>query len=131
MSFSYEQIFAYLLETDEGYIRSWEGPDPNRGEDFSYSSDERNEFIEHRGDFMVITIANFRYWFTSSQVEAGYRGLCKEHKNKFMDEERKRKYRRIRRKIHQISCRSDIDFGIKKQLHSVIDLLDSMYDLLI
>lgn len=126
MGFSYPDIFGYLLDADRGYITHWELPDSQRGD--NYGNHDAREYYEHRQDFLVHTMANYRYWFTSEQIEAGYRGLSQERKRQSKNEEARKICRRIRRRVHRLTYLPTLDNKITQELRNTIHLLDEMYD---
>jgi hypothetical protein len=126
VGFSYPDIFGYLLDADRGYITHWEFPDSERGHD--YGSIVEKEYYEHRQDFLVNIMANYRYWFTPEQVEAGYRGLCRERKRQSKNEEARQICRRVRKRIHRLSYLPNLDNKIVRDLRNTIHLLDEMYE---
>ncbi|BDM83910.1 hypothetical protein [Acaryochloris marina] len=126
MGFSYKQIFGYLLGTDEGYIIEWEHSNLDRGR--CSGNEIEQEYFAHRNDFLVFTMANFRYWFTPEQVEEGYRGLYQNNRSHNQDEEVRKICRRVRKKIHRLTYIPETDNKLERDLMNIIQLLDNMYE---
>jgi hypothetical protein len=126
VGFSYPGIFGYLLDADRGYITHWEFPNSERGS--SYGDLVAQEYYEHRQDFLVNTMANYRYWFTSEQVKAGYRGLYQERKRQAKNEETRKNCRRIRKHIHRLTYLPNLDSKTVQDLRNIIHLIYEMYE---
>ncbi len=115
MEISHADVFGYLLDADKGYISHWEFPNSER------------EDYESREYFIVDTMSCRRYWFTSEQVEEGYRGLFRERKKQSKNEEARKICRRVRKQIHRLSYLPNLDNKIVQDLRNIIHLLDKMY----